>query len=201
MCWNAEVSIQSFFIGLTAIVAAYQKGLPLPTALFCLTIVGMQLVEYVVWTFWGNQEVNFAASIFAATLLFLQPIASILTVPSKHVLALLQAYFGVSFLTLFLRDGPMRERYRMSRGENGHLVWNWLQKDWKTAVSLSIYFVFLLGPLLFNQAWTLLTVTLLTLGLSLYSYYKDNTWGSMWCWIVNYIVVGVCVKQVLVPKP
>lgn len=200
MCWNAEVSLQSFLIGITATFAAYQKGLPFPIALFCLTIVFMQLIEYIVWTFYENKQVNFAASVGAASLLFLQPVASILTLPSKQIQTLLPSYFGLSFLTLFLRTGPLEERYRMTRGENGHLVWHWLQKDWKTAVSLVIYFVFLLVPLLLRNQWELLAISLGTLGVSLYSYFKENTWGSMWCWIVNYIVVGISAKQILVSR-
>lgn len=200
MCWNAEVSLQSFLIGITAIFFANQKGLSFSTTLFCLTIVFMQLIEYVVWTWYENPDVNFLASVSAASLLFLQPVASILTLPSKHVLTLLQSYIGLSVLTLFLSSEPLYERYRMFRAQNGHLIWNWLQKDSQTALSLVIYFAFLLGPLLLQKQWELLALTLGTLGISLYSFYRDNTWGSMWCWMVNYIVVAVCAKQILLSR-
>lgn len=201
MCWSAEVSLQSFLIGLTATLIATQKGLSLPITIFCLTIVFMQLIEYGVWTWYENKTVNFSASLAAAFLLFLQPIASLLTLPSKDILLALQAYLGLSFLTLFLKRGPLTERYQMVQGSNGHLVWMWLQKDWQTGVSLAIYFLFLLGPLVLRAQWELLALALGTLGFSLYSFYKDNTWGSMWCWLVNYLVVGVSLKQILISKP
>jgi hypothetical protein len=203
MCWNAEVSLQSFLIGITAVFFANQKGLPLPTTLFCLTIVFMQLIEYFVWTYYDNPTVNFTASLSASFLLWLQPLASILTLQTKWIIEILLLYVGLSGIgfLLFTDFDNLRNIYQMKRGENGHLQWNWLQKDTKTTVSLVFYFVFLLTPLLLRKEFTLLGITLSTLGLSLYSFYKDNTWGSMWCWLVNYIVVGVCGYQILVTKP
>jgi hypothetical protein len=92
MCWNAEVSFQSFLIGIGAIGIAYQKGLSFPTTLFSLTIVLMQLVEGIVWTYYENKTVNFLASVAAASLLWLQPVASILTLQSKQSIPALLAH-------------------------------------------------------------------------------------------------------------
>lgn len=199
MCWNAEVSLQSFLIGGLAIFVAYQNGLSFPVTLFCLTIICMQLVEYVVWTYYDEPTVNFQASVVAAFLLWLQPIASILTLSSPAVAV--AVYSGLSLFLQWFDTKPLRETYKMFRGDNGHLVWNWLQPDLQTTLSLTVYFFFLFFPLLLTKQYTLLTVALGTLGLSLTSFYKDNTWGSMWCWIVNYLVVFVCGRQILIAKP
>jgi hypothetical protein len=201
MCWNAEVSLQSFLIGFTAIFIANQKGLSLPITIFCLTIVFMQLIEYFVWTYYDNPTVNFTASLAAAGLLWLQPIASMLTLESNQMIPFIQAYVGLSFLAFLLpRKIPYEERYTMKRAENGHLQWNWLQKDVQTTISLVLYFIFLLTPLLLRKQYTLLSITLMTLAISLFTFYKDNTWGSMWCWIINYLVIGICGYQVLLSK-
>jgi hypothetical protein len=198
MCWNAEVSLQSFLIGITAVFLGYQNGLSLPVTLFCLTIVFMQLIEYFVWTFSSNKTVNFVASLAAVGLLWLQPIASILTLESKETITGLQVYIGLSIIGLFLPNNkPLDQVYKMTQGENGHLVWNWFQKDNRTILSLLVYFVFLLGPLLLRKQFILFSLATSTLALSLYSFYKDNTWGSLWCWIVNYIVVGICGYQIV----
>jgi hypothetical protein len=198
MCWNAEVSFQSFLIGIGAIGLAYQKGLSFPTTLFSLTIVLMQLIEGVVWSYYDNKTVNFIASFLASLLLWLQPVASILTLQSKLAQDFLYLYLGLSLAgTLFsLNTANMSETYSMKRGANGHLVWNWLKKDTKTAISLFVYFLFLFGPLAISKEWTVLLLSLTTLAFSLYSYWNENTWGSMWCWIVNYIVVGICGYQI-----
>ena len=197
MCWNAEVSLQSFLIGGFSIFFAYQKGLSLPITFFCMTIVGMQLVEYFVWSFYDNSTVNFQASVAAALLLFLQPIASSLTLPSKWISPIITIYLLLGGLLVLSDTTSIREKYKMTRGENGHLVWNWLEPDTKTSISLVVYFLFLFIPLLLTNQLTLLVLSLTTLGFSLFSYYKDNTWGSMWCWIINYLVVGVSFKQIL----
>lgn len=198
MCWNAEVSLQSFLIGFTAIFIANQKGLSFPITFFCLTIVFMQLIEYFVWTYYDNPTVNFTASLSAAGLLWLQPIASMLTLESNQMIPFMQAYIGLSLLTFLLPTKlPYEERYTMKRAENGHLQWNWLQKDVQTTISLVLYFIFLLTPLLLRKQYTLLSITLTTLAISLFSFYKDNTWGSMWCWIINYLVVGICGYQLI----
>ena len=70
MCWNAEVSLQSFLIGITAAFVGYQNGLSFPITLFCLTIVLMQLIEYFVWSSEGNERANFRYSVLASLLLW-----------------------------------------------------------------------------------------------------------------------------------
>lgn len=202
MCWNAEVSLQSFLIGITAVFFANQNGLPFPTTLFCLTIVFMQLIEYFVWSYYDNPTVNFVASFSAAFLLFLQPVASLLTLSSKYTTYALLVYVGLALAAFVVMDmSRLREKYKMRRAENGHLAWNWIQNDLQTTLSLVVYFLFLFTPLLLRGQYTLLGISLTTLFVSLYSFYKENTWGSMWCWIVNYIVVGICGYQILVAKP
>lgn len=195
MCWSAEVSLQSFLIGITATFVAYQNGLSFPVTLFCLTIVFMQLIEYFVWSNYDNERANFRYSLLAAGLLWLQPLASIYTLPSKWVSPALASYIGLSFFGPMLKQKPLEETYRMEKAENGHLEWKWLDKTWQSALSLLVYFVFLFGPFVLRKEWTLLTIATLTLTGSLYSFYQFNTWGSMWCWFVNYIVVGISFHQ------
>ena len=201
MCWSAEVSLQSFGIGMLAIIVGYSKGLSLPTTLFCLTIVFMQLIEYFVWSNYNNVDINYIASISAFFLLWLQPIASMLTLPSGLMIPFMILYTGISMTFAFVNGYPDRKNYRMFQGEDGHLVWNWIQKDKKTYASLLVYFFFLFYPLFISKQYILLGVAGTTLLLSLSNFWNSNTWGSMWCWIVNYIVVGVSVNQVLVAKP
>jgi hypothetical protein len=208
MCWNAEVSIQSFGIGLLGIFLAAMTGTSVPTIIFYTTIVFMQLIEYIVWTYGSDPEINFYASLGGAGLLMLQPIASILAAGSMK-LPLLIAYLILGAITHVMdQDGrSLRERYQMvetqvsphpstdvssinnERGVWGssrpHLHWKWLDPiPWK---SLFVYFIFLIGPLLITKQYDLTVLVFLTLGFSIYSFGKG--WGSMWCWIVNGMVV------------
>ena len=222
MCWNAEVSIQSFGIGLLGIFLAAMMGTSMPTIIFYTTIVFMQLIEYIVWTYGSDPEINFYASLGGAGLLMLQPIASIMTLwgrkpPHTPVLMLLIAYVILGLITHFMdQDGrSLREMYRMvetqvsphpstdvssinnERGVWGssrpHLHWKWLDPiPW---FSLAVYFIFLIGPLLITKQFDLTVLILITLGFSIYSFGKG--WGSMWCWIVNGMVVIGALKSAL----
>jgi len=187
MCWNAEVSLQSFLVGILAIGLGAYRNTPVPVLLFALTIVLMQFIEYVVWSNYGNAEINRQASMAATGLLWVQPIASMLTLPDSALrTTALGAYTGLSLLGgVFGQDRD----YSMTRAPNGHLAWNWLGKDQKTAMSLAVYFVFLLAPLVVAKKFLLLGVALGTLAVSLLTFWRDNTWGSMWCWIVNIIAI------------
>lgn len=186
MCWNAEVSLQSFLFGMSFIGIGAYAGVRLPILLFCITIVMMQLIEYIVWSNYDNKYINTKASQAALFLLFLQPIASMIGLPNITLRNnLLGSYILLNGLSLFM---PWNIDFSMTRAKNGHLSWNWLTNEPRTWISLSIYFFFLFIPLVIQKNYELLFLALATLGLSLYSFWTENTWGSMWCWIVNGLV-------------
>jgi hypothetical protein len=184
MCWSADVSLKSFAVGMLFILIGIAYSVPLPLLFFCSTIVCMQLIEYIVWSNYTNKDINTKASLAAIALLFVQPIASILTLPSSSQRTVFLAAYIIASLVSVSVSRPAE--YSMTRAENGHLAWNWLDEN--AEVSLVIYFVFLLTPLLFKKDFILLGISMITLLASLYTYHKENTWGSMWCWIVNGIV-------------
>jgi hypothetical protein len=189
MCWNAEVSLQSFLIGMLGIGIGYVFHISIPVLLFCFTIVCMQLVEYFVWTHYNDSVWNRNMSYAAVGLLWTQPIASILTISNETLrIQFLNAYVLLSVFSLLIQTP---KDYSMTRAENGHLQWNWLTKEPSTYVSLAIYFIFLFTPLFIQKSYTLLALAISTLGLSVYTFASSNTWGSMWCWIVNVLVLLV----------
>ena len=97
MCWNAEVSLQTFLIGIVGIGLGAFLGMSPPIVLFSLTIVFMQLIEYIVWTYYDDEDVNYKASLAAGGLLWLQPIASMLLIPSTSLkMTMLSIYTTLS---------------------------------------------------------------------------------------------------------
>lgn len=195
MCWNAEVSLQSFLLGMFAIIIGIIFKMSFSVIVFCLTIVLMQLVEYIVWTNYENDEINNTASIAAGTLLWLQPIASIFTLLNPNLrIIFLTLYFGFTLIGATRID---TKEYTMKRAPNGHLEWQWIKKDRSTLLTLVIYFFFLFTPLFIGNNRELLFLAIPTLALSVYSFWKDNTWGSMWCWIVNILVLLIVGKTVI----
>jgi hypothetical protein len=85
----------------------------------------------------------------------------------------------------------------MKRAPNGHLAWNFMQKDIGSLLELLVYFIFLFTPIFLTGNIDLLLLGLGTLGVSMYSYWRENTWGSMWCWIVNALVFVLIGKKIL----
>jgi polyferredoxin len=173
----------------------------------------MQLVEYVVWTYGvdppkyigaggqgeGDLEasaarraaspyVNHYASLAAASLLALQPIASILTVSQSYIP--IAAYLLFAFIAHLVDNDArsLKERYRMT--SEPHLVWHWLTPT--PTFSLLVYFLFLLTPLILSQQFVLLAAVLAALAFSILSY--SRAWGSVWCYAIHCIVVVLCVR-------
>ena len=191
MCWNADVSMKSFIIGLSAIVAGAAAGISTPLLLFYSTIVCMQLVEYVVWKNINDKNVIFNASIAAIFLLWLQPIFAMLTMTNYKMISII-AYCIIGLLYQLYDKWDLRQ-LKMYPGKDGHLVWKWLEETH----SLWIYFIFLLTPVFFMVSKEMIALILLTLFASLYGYYTANTWGSMWCWLTNGLVVIACIKGII----
>jgi len=119
MCWNAEVSFESFGLGLLGMVLAHQMGYSLSMLLFFATIVFMQLIEGIVWSYGEDPDVNEGASLGAAALLMLQPVASILALsPTRYQVPMLVAYAILGILAKVVDDDgrTWREKYRMDTG-------------------------------------------------------------------------------------
>jgi hypothetical protein len=211
MCWSADASLLSFIVGCLGIVLAVFKGFSPVMIFFFATIVFMQLVEYVVWTYGvdspkyigtgGQGEasaarraaspyVNHYASLAAASLLALQPIASILTVSQSYIPIVGYLLFAViaHFIDRVRDVRPLRERYRMT--SEPQLVWHWLTPT--PLFSLLVYFLFLLTPLVLSQQFALLATVLAALAFSILSY--SRAWGSVWCYAIHCIVVLLCVR-------
>jgi len=156
----------------------------------------MQLFEFIIWSFLDNKRIRFITSLAAASLLVLQPIASILILyPKPITYKLLYTYIlliTITHIYLWSKwDKPLNELYDMYPGKNGHLVWNWLQTNHSTLIYLLIYFIFLFTPLIISKNWSFIVYGLISLVVSMYSFWREGTCGSMWCWLVNLSIIFI----------
>ena len=185
MCWSANVSLSTFIIALAGTFIAYvNQSTPLGLVGFYLLFASMQLVEYFLWS---AHLPNAYASFIGFVIIALQPLY--LAVASRSLaLIALWVLMMVLWITLY---PPTFNSYR---GQNGHMVWEWIPKS---VVLVLWLFVFIIGmhsyqrKQLHENPWPTSLFIAITVSISLYAYYKHNTWGSMWCWVSNIIFVYV----------
>ena len=176
MCWSAEVSLNTFIFSLFGTMFALANGtISVNSALFIMSFASMQLVEYFAWSDLKNTE---AASKFGLALILLQPLLAInafYTGPYKT--QILVGYVIATVLMVTTRTF----QFRMHPAQNGHLMWDflhwtgWFYTIWFAVFFLGLYYA---GTLPFVGAVLLLLF-------SVVSYFRDDTWGSMWCWFAN----------------
>ena len=179
MCWNAEVSLNTFLLGIFSVGLATLNGVSAPLfSLFYISYITMQLVEYFAWKNLTKPDVIRVLSIWGLALVLIQPL--ILLIASGAPWFYLIAY-GV-FAAYFAYYVVANLRFDMTRAENGHLAWHWLAvPGWMMAVWL----VFAVIACLYARAYIWVALAVISAGAIYYTYATTHTWGSLWCWIVN----------------
>ena len=74
----------------------------------------------------------------------------------------------------------------MEKAPNGHLAWNWLKYP---PLIVIIWLTFYLVILLYAKKYFIFAINAIIVLAIYYTYYKTNTWGSLWCWISNLLAV------------
>ena len=176
MCWNAEISLNTFIFGCISAIIVYLLGVVnINIIIILLSFTSMQLLEYFIWKNMDDKKINDFLSKIGLLIIITQII--LLCIFNKNYIIFL--YFYLIFLTLFVIFELNKIKFETVIGENGHLRWKWLEFNiiW-IIVGLSFYlitcsniisFLFIFGTLL----------------ISIYHYYEYKTWGSMWCYISN----------------
>jgi len=197
MCWNQSVSLNTFLFGLFAVsLGLYNKVIKPLNALGAMSFISMQLIEFFAWRNLGNKEnISFLSKV-ALGFILSQPLLvhagrfNTIIIPLAYIVGLI--LFFISHTTTF----------SMHKAANGHLAWTWLPTSPLFIVSWMMFFLL---PFLYTKEYLFFFVILITALISFYTYYKDNTWGSMWCWIANiysiYLLYLVFSKDLCLAKP
>lgn len=200
MCWNKDISLNTFlFSSFVLILIIYNntytkykiKDLDnIWVYVFFVSFILMQLIEYFIWTNVNNPVYNRIFTTMATILLLVQPIASNMLISNKVV----QQTTLILYLILMIPFAGYRlmtKKINSTVSKLGHLEWNMLLDNHKKIdVMIEIcWFIFFLFPLFYEGYKFGFLFGLLTLMIIMFNYYKDNTVGSMWCWIVNSIML------------
>ena len=200
MCWNKDISLNTFlFSSFVLLLIMYNnkytqyKIKELDSVwvyLFIFSFILMQLIEYFIWRNINDPIYNNIFSIMATLLLFVQPIASTMLIPSKTV--------SSKIITLYLiLVGPLTiyrlftKKISTTISPLNHLSWDLaLYKNNILESLLCVgWIMFFLFPLFYIGELFAFLFGILTLMIIVYNYYKDGSFGSMWCWIVNSVML------------
>ena len=200
MCWNKDISLNTFlFSSFVLLLIMYNnkytqyKIKELDSVwvyLFIFSFILMQLIEYFIWRNINDPIYNNIFSIMATLLLFIQPIASAMLIPSKTV--------SSNIITLYLLlTGPLTiyrlftKKISTTISPLNHLSWDLVLYKNNILDSLLgvLWIMIFLFPLFYIGEFFGLLFGSLTLMVIVYNYYKDDSVGSMWCWIVNSIML------------
>ena len=206
MCWNPDISINTFifacltlvFIYITNTFTKYKTPLfnnPLYYLLF-LAIASMQLVEYFLWKNLKNKKRNIFLSKFAPFVIMLQQIIIMLIIPNTTIRYTLLVTYAI-FLILYKLYSPIVNAYT-TVGKNGHLKWEWADFKGLGLPWLVAWLFFYIVPVLCIQNLLFTVCILPILFISMYYFYKYKTYTTIRCWAINLCLLFFIVNILLI---
>jgi hypothetical protein len=151
----------------------------------------MQLIEYFTWKHLHNKKINRLLSQLGMLLVLIQPLFFIL-IPNNVKFNIKATLITLYVIFLVFHIGYLiKYDYSMVKAPNGHLAWNWLNIP---VFYIFIWLTFLLVILLYAKKYILFAINAIIFLAIYYTYYKTNTWGSLWCWIANIMAVFLIIR-------
>ena len=191
MCWNATVSLNTFLFSFFAVNFAYFNNIiNIYECLFFYSFISMQLIEYFTWKHLHNKKINRLLSQLGMLLVFIQPLFFIL-IPNNVKFNIKATLITLYVILLVFLGYLIKYDNSMVKAPNGHLAWNWLNVP---VFYIFIWVSFLLVILLYAKKYILFAIYALIFLAIYYTYYKTNTWGSLWCWIANGLAVLLIIR-------
>ena len=209
MCWNENVSLNTFlFTSFVLIFIFYNNHYTQykleefndwKMYLFFFSVTSMQLLEYFLWKSinQNNKYNNKIFSIISWILIkIIQPFCLILIIPDKYLL-IKYIIFAIYFI-LFIIIYSYRYLYNpinfiTTISKNNHLSWNWLKSGNKYESIINYLYMLLFIILLIKMP--IITIIILAFYIFCYTYYYYNmTYGSLWCWIINSVLLYFLIK-------
>lgn len=200
MCWNKEISLNTFVFSIFVLLLimynnAYTqyKIVELNSIwvyLFLMSFIFMQLIEYFIWKNVNNAWYNSILTILATFLLLVQPIATTMLINNKNMRNILLKSYLIVIIPLVIYKFATK-KINSGVSELGHLKWNTVisHDSIIDIIYLLIWFLFFLFPLFYEGYNFGLFFGVSSLLIIAYNYINDGSSGSMWCWIVNSIMI------------
>lgn len=194
MCFNKEVSIATYIIGMLGSVYLYRQGF-IPEAIFYCSVVQMQLIEYFLWKYQSCKDVhkNKLFTKLAIIINHIEPIflwiAIIVFSVKRLPIWVHQLMLGYIILSVFVTLYSLKNitYTTVTEDSGGHLNWQW--NNVKYTGIYYIYFLFVLIALsiygLPNGKIHAILVTVAFI-VSAVIYYDYKSVGAMWCFMAAF---------------
>ncbi len=197
MCWNKEVSLNTFlFSSFVLVLIMYNNKYTqykvkelnnIWINIFFMSFILMQLIEFMIWRNIDDEKMNEFYSKIATLLLLLQPVASLMTLNDTNIRTIMLSLY-LCLAVPFSIFRFITKDVKTSISDYGHLKWDFLTKkdEWYFFMCWLFFFLF---SFFYNGDYGGLSFGIIMLLVILNNYNKDGSVGSMWCWVVNSIMI------------
>ena len=185
MCWSATVSLNTFIFSFFGTVFALANGVvSIESYLYILSFISMQLLEYFTWKNIDNASMIRLLSHVGTLIILSQVPLAINRDSTLRNKSLWYLAFACVTLAMF---ATTKVKYSMHRAPNGHLAWDWLS-SWPKWY-MAFWALCCIAVLVHMKRYGTCAFFMCTLVLSYYTYSSSGTWGSMWCWVSNFLAL------------
>ena len=199
MCWNQEISLNTFVFGVMALLflfftntfSKYKIKLfsnPFMYVFF-LEVILVQLMEFFLWRNLDNKIINRNLTIMVSLLVFVQPPTLAMIIKNTTVrYKIITSYFVFllfCFFYLLFREKNSSFSFYTNVAKNGHLDWKWIKMRKYDEIMVLVYLAFFLISAYFIGNTILLSLIFFSIAISMYFYKTDETFSTMWCWLAN----------------
>lgn len=210
MCWNKDVSLNTFVFSSFVMLLIIYNNVYTPYKIkefnniwlivFMFSFIFMQLIEYFIWININNPWYNHFFTLLATLLVLVQPIASNMIITNTTTRNLLLTGYLLIMLPFAIIQFSRKKIYS-TISKMGHLEWHMLLGNkWWDSYYIYLWLFFFLSPFLIQKTFFSFLFGLSTFLVMSYFYLKDNTVGSMWCWIVNICMIYyACILLLFLP--
>ncbi len=184
MCWNAEVSIQTYLFAVISLILGYSYGFPLRKLIFMIIFSNIQLIEYFLWKNLKDKKKNEFYSKLGYLNISLEPIGACLLIDNVQL-----RYFSILIyillFSIYYLFNHKNIDFSTSLSKNGFLRWNSLSIENNHIFYAIIWFIFFFGGILLSKDLFIMVVTFSTFIFTIYNITNHNSFASYWCSISN----------------
>ncbi len=117
----------------------------------------------------------------------------------RYVMFSLYLFFIINFIIYYSYTNNTYQ-FNTYIANNGHLSWDWMNYKGYENIWIFIWLLFYIIPAFTINNFLLSLFILVSLFVSLFFYFKQNTFGTMWCWSSNLFLIYFVIDILLI-KP